>query len=962
MLIGLIPPSAGDATMCGNLTISQDMAAIRKQLGVCPQHDILFPELTAFQHLQMFASFKGVKSSDIDAEATRMLREVGLVEKANSKSCTLSGGQKRKLSVGIALIGNSKIVILDEPTSGMDPYSRRSTWNIIQRNKKGRIILLTTHFMDEADILGDRIAIMADGRLQCVGSTLFLKSAYGVGYTLTIVKDRKLLKNAKEEEAHQAHENAEIHTSIVNRAVVGRVAVAEPLSAVGAEQSFRLPFASAGALADLFFDLDVNKFNLGIAQYGISVTTLEEVFMKVGRISHHENDQTDKPANKNAMHEKASSIELKSPVVFDDQWVEETGMVAFIRHFQALIVKRAIYGKRDRRMFILQILLPIILIALGLGLLLIRPGLNQPDYTISSMDLNPTASPIHRNYVPFFVTKESDGESSSYAESMVEKFNLAEAGREFSSVQGTAVSITDQSYYSIASIKNSSDTAGSFYGCSQGADVLYNMSDFLLVTHDDRDKTEHGSARYGAITLSATTNATSLIYNVLINGSAIHGVGLYVNEVHQSFLQVLANSEDAKITVRNYPLPRTFQQNSESASANAFAASLFFMIACCFIPASFATFVVKEREVKAKHQQIISGVSLSAYWLSTFVWDCVSYSLTAALIIAVIFAYGIDSYTTGDAGAAAALLFILFGPSIAAFTYLISYAFSSHSTAQIMVMFINFLTGLCLMVVSFVLTNISTTSALNLQLRYLFRLFPSFCLGDGLLQLAICTKDSSYPGGVYCPGINADGYDLSVKQSPFAWDITGGSLVFMAWETALYFTAVLSIEYLLTFPSLLSWIYGCGLDEEEKKARLEENERSAKEAALEDEDEDVALERARVLAGRADGDVVKLSELRKVYEQTDVRLKGCFHHKLAPFVCDSSFQSGILRSLLTRVSNGCFKLFACGSQGYEAVPREEPKKKSSAKVAVQSLCFGIPRGECFGFLGDACMGERLDIS
>lgn len=90
------------------------------------------------------------------------LREVGLVEKANAKASTLSGGQKRKLSVGIALIGNSKVVVLDEPTSGMDPYSRRSTWNIIQRNKKGRVILLTTHFMDEADILGDRIAIMAE--------------------------------------------------------------------------------------------------------------------------------------------------------------------------------------------------------------------------------------------------------------------------------------------------------------------------------------------------------------------------------------------------------------------------------------------------------------------------------------------------------------------------------------------------------------------------------------------------------------------------------------------------------------------------------------------------------------------------------------------------------------------------------------------------------------------------------
>jgi ABC-type multidrug transport system ATPase subunit len=126
---------------------------------------------------QIYASFKGVASAEVAAAARAMLAEVGLAEKANSRSSTLSGGQKRKLSLGIALIGDSKVVILDgtgllsslavanassqpltaaalmliEPTSGMDPYSRRSTWNIIQRNKKGRIILLTTHFMDEGN-------------------------------------------------------------------------------------------------------------------------------------------------------------------------------------------------------------------------------------------------------------------------------------------------------------------------------------------------------------------------------------------------------------------------------------------------------------------------------------------------------------------------------------------------------------------------------------------------------------------------------------------------------------------------------------------------------------------------------------------------------------------------------------------------------------------------------------------
>ena len=101
---------------------------------------------------------------------------------------TLSGGQKRKLSVAISMIGTSKIILLDEPTSGMDTSTRRRLWDMLKKNKAGKIIILTTHYMDEADILGDRIGIMAKGRMTCLGSSIFLKNKFGEGYNLTLVK------------------------------------------------------------------------------------------------------------------------------------------------------------------------------------------------------------------------------------------------------------------------------------------------------------------------------------------------------------------------------------------------------------------------------------------------------------------------------------------------------------------------------------------------------------------------------------------------------------------------------------------------------------------------------------------------------------------------------------------------------------------------------------------------------
>lgn len=111
----------------------------------------------------------------MDKEVQDMIEDLNLVDKTDQPSSALSGGMKRKLSVGIALVGGSEVVVLDEPTAGMDPSARRATWDLLLKHRSGRTVLLTTHYMDEADLLGDRIAIMAEGQIRCVGSSHFLK-------------------------------------------------------------------------------------------------------------------------------------------------------------------------------------------------------------------------------------------------------------------------------------------------------------------------------------------------------------------------------------------------------------------------------------------------------------------------------------------------------------------------------------------------------------------------------------------------------------------------------------------------------------------------------------------------------------------------------------------------------------------------------------------------------------------
>eukprot|EP00947_MAST-08B_sp_MAST-8B-sp1_P005240 g5240.t1 len=146
MLCGLEKPTQGQASVFG-FNVNGNRASIRSYLGVCPQHDILWPDVTVFQHLQLFAVIKGVPPSRVTGECDKFIAEVGLTEKRDVAAGTLSGGQRRKLSLAIALVGDSKVVVLDEPTSGMDPYSRRFTRDVIQKHREGRIVVLTTHFM-----------------------------------------------------------------------------------------------------------------------------------------------------------------------------------------------------------------------------------------------------------------------------------------------------------------------------------------------------------------------------------------------------------------------------------------------------------------------------------------------------------------------------------------------------------------------------------------------------------------------------------------------------------------------------------------------------------------------------------------------------------------------------------------------------------------------------------------------
>lgn len=264
MLTGLIEKSRGNAN-CFDVNMFEQMDEVREFMGVCPQHDVLFDLLTPREHLDIFYDFKGGDPARKQQEINSLIEDVGLTIDQNKKAKNLSGGNKRKLSVCISLCGGSRLVMLDEPTSGMDLGARRNLWDMLKSYKKDRIIILTTHYMDEADVLGDRIGIMCKGTLQCIGSSLFLKNRFGVGYKITFVKKRK-----------RSHPGLEKFLQSYFNGV-------KKANEVHEEISYVIPKTQAQNFGGFFEALDQKLDDFDIRSYGVSMSNLEDVFLKINQ-------------------------------------------------------------------------------------------------------------------------------------------------------------------------------------------------------------------------------------------------------------------------------------------------------------------------------------------------------------------------------------------------------------------------------------------------------------------------------------------------------------------------------------------------------------------------------------------------------------------------------------------------------------------------------------------------------
>ena len=188
ILTGAQLPSSGEAWLGGKNILSQQ-DEVRRLIGYCPQHDALLEKLSVREHLVLFGRIKGVAGAELEEFVRTMVSSLDLAAHEHKLASTLSGGNKRKLSVGIALMGSPQLVFLDEPSTGVDPAARRFMWDMIARLSTQRqecTVVLTTHNMEEAEALCSVVGVMVGGRLRCLGSNQHLKARFGGGYQLEI--------------------------------------------------------------------------------------------------------------------------------------------------------------------------------------------------------------------------------------------------------------------------------------------------------------------------------------------------------------------------------------------------------------------------------------------------------------------------------------------------------------------------------------------------------------------------------------------------------------------------------------------------------------------------------------------------------------------------------------------------------------------------------------------------------
>ena len=796
--------------------VHTEMGAIRRLIGVCQQTNVLYDRLTVRQHLILFARIKELDAAATQSAIERMVEDAEMGAYIDQYVQSLSGGQKRKVSVCIALLGDTRVVFLDEPSAGMDPASRRSTWALLEKAKAGRLIILTTHSMshhthiatrsldrsttsglqhslmlshcvlllsrcrEEADRLSDRIGIMAAGKLRCCGTSLFLKRRLGAGYSLDVL-----------------HEPDETVQRSITEAVYNHIPDAQLVSRAPMEVVMKMRFEAAPAFPALLEQLDAHRQTWHINSVSMQATTLEEIFLKVVQTATDE--QASKVEDEQKLDVDPSAVGLES--------VEERPPLSEVQLFwlqlRALILKRWVHSRRSPRMWRMAVAAPLFLTVIGA---LIRSN-NHSTYPQKLLTV--------ADYSPVHLALYNSTSTYSLSDSLWSPLGVND------------ITLLDNGDLGLARPAFSNDTVAG-------------MANWLWTSVMERGE----GPFYGAFAYNASTMAAPQLM-VWFNTSAPFALPSFLSLFDSALLKQRTGMMDAGIEASVRPFPTTLQEQS---LVNAFTTPIFVSIALSLVAAFFAYYAVYERKCGIAHLQAISGLYPSAYWLGHWMFDFFTYLLSATCVLVALAAFGTPDLLGPEAAPVTLLTVVLYGLAVVPAAYVFSLLFKEPVFAQGVLTAVFSISSGYLVSISLMLDLIPSTQHTNATLKFLYRLLPPFCLGEVITALSSRTVILIY-GEV---------------KPVWSFDLIGWPLLYLILDI-LVFSALLALRshwsrlYQRLRSELTTPAVVAGREEAQRLNVAVEAEVA--------EDAEVSSERARLSssAGAVEGEQVTVRGLRHVY-------------------------------------------------------------------------------------------------
>ncbi|XP_076176197.1 lipid droplet defective isoform X2 [Ptiloglossa arizonensis] len=804
MLTGMQPVTTGEICLIGEEDCKPD-------IGVCPQDNVLISTLTPREHLIFYAKLKRPREDDnIQRSVDEMLTSLELGKQEHEPVYRLSGGTKRRLCVALAFLGSPKLVILDEPGAGVDPAARRRIWRLIDQHRIGRTVVLSTHHLDEADMLSDTVVVMHKGKILCTGSPLSLKMMHGRGYRL-------LVSFSEERDANtDSIERTKLETlkTVIEEAVPN----AWTTEISGNEVIITLPFQGKNGInnniAQAAKALEDSRKILGYSHFSLECDSLERVFLEL--CSHADSGSSVIRASQDSVA-SVEHVGLSMPDDVDLIDVEPSLNPSPIRQVKALLKKRVWHFKKDWMTFFAGLFLPTVFVAVAMGFSLIRP----PSGDEPGLALTPKLYDTRQTYF-YSIDNGNDPFLQHVSFQLHDRFgdDYAGAWQMLPNDTGTCDCLDGQQVC---------------HGVSQAVEGLLQVLpgrptlDWIVSTHQ-----EYIEKRYGGWSLSHAKNKP--LFVVWYNNKGHHALPSYLSALNEAILR--ASGVQGHLTTLNHPLRLSSDQLNRTTLLQHVAdvgVALVLLIAFNLVAAQGSKELVRERLSEEKRILFLAGVHPVTYWTTALIWDLFVFGLSIGLAVIVFEIFGLPAYVARDNLAGICLLLFLFAWAALPFSHLIEKVFNDSSLSHMVLFCVNTFIGvasLATILVLDILGKTKTTEDIRNVLHNILLIFPQYVLGDSLVQISRNDITAQL----------LEKFHMNTYQSPLGWDLLGLNYVFLA----IVGTVLFSLNLMIECRVLPNW-----------------NKRKCPYEVVQ-EDDDVSKERTRVESGMSD-DTLQTVKLRKEY-------------------------------------------------------------------------------------------------